>query len=88
MKQLSLDLNQNEKFSYQSFFKPDFKVKPCLDSSLGVLFEQDCLTILENIEDRVADVVFADPPFNLGKAYGQKSNDSRSDDEYLSWCFS
>ncbi|MDJ1178007.1 site-specific DNA-methyltransferase [Roseofilum sp. BLCC_M91] len=88
MKQLALDLNQNQSFAYQAFFKPDFKVEPCLHSSLGVLFEQDCLTILENIEDRVADVIFADPPFNLGKNYGQKSDDLRSDDEYLSWCFS
>ncbi|HBQ99317.1 MULTISPECIES: site-specific DNA-methyltransferase [unclassified Roseofilum] len=88
MKQLALDLNPNQNFEYQLFFKPDFEVKSCFESSLGILFEQDCLSILENIEDRVADVVFADPPFNLGKKYGQKSNDLRSDDEYLSWCFS
>ncbi|MDJ0554880.1 MAG: DNA methyltransferase [Microcoleaceae cyanobacterium MO_207.B10] len=31
--------------------------------------------------------MFADPPFNLGKNYGNKSNDSLADSEYLNWCF-
>lgn len=88
MKQLSLDLNTNPDFAYKSFFKPDFSLEPCLQSSLGILFQEDCLKILNNIEDRVADVIFADPPFNLGKVYGQNYNDSKSDEDYLAWCFS
>lgn len=30
--------------------------------------------------------MFADPPFNLGKIYGKRSNDSRVDTEYVEWC--
>ncbi|CAN5247441.1 hypothetical protein BH18GEM1_BH18GEM1_15540 [soil metagenome] len=31
--------------------------------------------------------VFADPPFNLDKYYGNGFTDLRKDDEYLAWCF-
>jgi site-specific DNA-methyltransferase (adenine-specific) len=34
----------------------------------------------------LVDTVFADPPFNLGKIYGKRSNDSRVDTEYVEWC--
>jgi site-specific DNA-methyltransferase (adenine-specific) len=30
--------------------------------------------------------VFADPPFNVGKEYGERVNDRRADHEYLDWC--
>lgn len=32
------------------------------------------------------DLIFADPPFNLGKDYGKNVNDSLADEEYLAWC--
>ena len=32
------------------------------------------------------DTVFADPPFNLGKEYGERTDDKRPDDTYLEWC--
>jgi site-specific DNA-methyltransferase (adenine-specific) len=32
------------------------------------------------------DLVFADPPFNLGKDYGSTVNDSLSEAAYLAWC--
>ncbi|NEP77181.1 MAG: site-specific DNA-methyltransferase [Okeania sp. SIO3B3] len=62
-------------------------MEPCFSSNQGVLFEANCLKILPNIKDEIADVIFADPPFNLGKNYGNKSNDSLADSEYLNWCF-
>lgn len=36
----------------------------------GYLSQQDGLESLRGIRDEVADVVFLDPPFNLGKDYG------------------
>lgn len=54
-------------------------------TELGALFAGDCLEILPTIRDAVADTIFADPPFNLGKQYGAKSNDLRPD--YLAWCY-
>jgi site-specific DNA-methyltransferase (adenine-specific) len=59
---------------------------PCFVSDLGALFSGDCLEILPQIKDEVIDTVFADPPFNLGKEYGKRSNDLRPNSEYLQWC--
>ena len=60
---------------------------PYYRSPCGVLFEGDCIDILKSIRDETVDMVFADPPFNLGKLYGKKVNDSRGEQEYLQWCF-
>ena len=60
---------------------------PCYISELGKLFSDDCLDVLPSIEDETIDTVFADPPFNLGKEYGKGTNDSKSSEEYLDWCF-
>ncbi len=86
-KQLSLNFNNLNQFSWEKYFENGTKIEPCFSSNLGILFEADCLKILPNIKDKIADVIFADPPFNLGKDYGNKSNDSLADSEYLSWCF-
>ena len=60
--------------------------EPAYTTALGALFAADCMDVLPFIKDAVVDTVFADPPFNLGKQYGEKSNDLRSDSEYLDWC--
>jgi site-specific DNA-methyltransferase (adenine-specific) len=44
------------------------------------------MTVLPSIRDEVVDTVFADPPFNLGKEYGERCNDLKPDGEYLDWC--
>ncbi len=61
-------------------------VEPYYVTSLGALFSDDCLNILPRIRDDTVDIIFADPPFNLTKEYGSKSNDNMSDEEYLAWC--
>src|SRR5438477_7964671 len=37
------------------------------------------------LEAQSIDLVFADPPFNLGKGYPSKINDSLKDQDYLDW---
>ena len=71
-------------FAYQSLLKTD--LVPYYRNDLGALFSGDCLDILPAIQDETIDTIFADPPFNLNKEYGEKSNDNRSDEEYLTWC--
>jgi site-specific DNA-methyltransferase (adenine-specific) len=61
-------------------------LQPIHFTELGALFQGDCLEILPSIADQSIDTVFADPPFNLGKTYGDRVNDHRDDDEYLGWC--
>lgn len=60
--------------------------RPYYATPNGALFEGDCLKILPCMPGSIADTVFADPPFNLGKIYGRRTNDSRSDAEYIEWC--
>ncbi len=52
----------------------------------GVLFDGDCLEILPHVKSDSIDLVFADPPFNLAKKYGQTVNDNLSEQEYIRWC--
>jgi site-specific DNA-methyltransferase (adenine-specific) len=59
---------------------------PIFATEHGALFEGDCLTVLPKIADTCVDTVFADPPFNLGKDYGNGVNDRRAEREYLGWC--
>ena len=45
----------------------------------------DSLLILPSIEDNLAQIIIADPPYNIGKDFGNNS-DKQSLDEYLQWC--
>src|SRR5438094_144515 len=59
---------------------------PYYVTPFGQLYDGDCLDILPHVPGGIVDTVFADPPFNLGKTYGHRTNDSRADAEYLDWC--
>jgi site-specific DNA-methyltransferase (adenine-specific) len=71
------------------------KVLDCVDSDRsptfqtdwGVLYQADCLDILPLVLSESIDLVFADPPFNLGKNYGHRSDDSRDESDYIEWSF-
>lgn len=59
---------------------------PVVETDLGRLYQADCMTILPTLAAESVDVVFADPPFNLRKDYGNLSSDSQPDMAYLRWC--
>ena len=46
---------------------------------------QDCIAGLKQLPDGVADLAFADPPFNIGYDY-DVYDDRRGGDDYLDWC--
>jgi len=53
----------------------------------GILFHADCLKMLSRIRSNSIDLVFTDPPFNLGKDYDTKAYDDRmSAEAYKNWC--
>jgi site-specific DNA-methyltransferase (adenine-specific) len=52
---------------------------------LGRIHRGDCLEILNDIPDSSVDLVFADPPFNIGYEYDEY-HDSQDDEEYVTWC--
>ena len=57
-----------------------------LETDLGVLYRGDALRLLEATESESVDLVFADPPFNLDKAYPSEMDDDLEDRAYLDWC--
>ena len=62
------------------------EVVPVYQSQYGQLYNDDCLNVLKAIEDDSVDMVFADPPFNLNKDYGEDIKDDVSKSEYIQWC--
>ncbi|MBW8311612.1 MAG: site-specific DNA-methyltransferase [Rhizobium sp.] len=61
-------------------------MSPILKTSLGRLYQADCLEMLAQVDSGSVDLAFADPPFNLGKEYTSKINDALADHEYVEWC--
>ena len=59
---------------------------PVLQTTLGRLYEGDCLEILADIETESVDLAFADPPFNLNKEYSSGIDDNLAASRYLEWC--
>ena len=53
---------------------------------LGVLYRGDCLNVLSAVATESVDLIFADPPFNLGKSYASGMDDAISEVKYLDWC--
>lgn len=74
----------DEKFDVSPFLKKT--AKPFHTTALGALFDSDCMKVLPFIKECTVDTVFADPPFNLGKEYGDNTDDSLPDDRYIVWC--
>lgn len=46
---------------------------------------QDCIIGLSRLPDKCAQVIIADPPYNIGKDFGNNS-DKQELDKYLKWC--
>lgn len=61
-------------------------IQPYFTTSLGALYDDDCLRILRSLKSGVIDTVFADPPFNIGKDYKNGYNDRVAQVEYMKWC--
>ncbi len=56
-----------------------------LDGWVDRVWTGDCLHGLSVMPPASVDLVFADPPFNIGYLY-DTYEDRRSDEEYLGWC--
>ncbi|HRF01120.1 MAG TPA: site-specific DNA-methyltransferase [Pirellulaceae bacterium] len=49
------------------------------------LHQGDCVALFDQVEPASVDLVFADPPFNIGYDY-DVYDDAREADDYLTWC--
>ena len=51
------------------------------------IYHGDCLEVLHHIPNESVDLVFADPPYNIGKKFGEFNDAWPSDLEYAAWCY-
>lgn len=49
------------------------------------ILQGDCIEHMKALEDNTAQIVIADPPYNIGKDFGNNS-DKMSMPDYLKWC--
>lgn len=53
----------------------------------ATVYYGDCLTALSDVPDSSVDLVFADPPYNIGKRFGTFKDAWSSDQAYAEWCY-
>lgn len=49
------------------------------------IYNEDCILGMKKLKDESADIIICDPPYNIGKDFGNDS-DKQGMEEYLSWC--
>lgn len=49
------------------------------------IYNNDCIEGMKKLHDESVDIVICDPPYNIGKDFGNDS-DKQKMDEYLLWC--
>jgi adenine-specific DNA-methyltransferase len=53
-----------------------------------IIFQGDALQILANeVEDSSIDLIFVDPPYNIGKDFNGLKDKWATDESYLEWCY-
>lgn len=54
----------------------------------NIIYHSDAILALENeIEDNSVDLIFADPPYNIGKNFAGCKDKWSTDKDYLDWCY-
>ena len=66
------------------FNKMDFEY---MSSDNSIVILNDCIDTLKKIKDKSIDLIFADPPYNLGKDFGNGSDNWSDKKTYLNWCY-
>src|SRR6188474_1707595 len=57
---------------------------PIQTLEINKIHQGDCIELMKQIEPGTIDLVFADPPFNIGYEYDEY-HDEKDTDEYVAW---
>ena len=52
----------------------------------SIVILDNCLDALKKIDDNCIDLIFADPPYNIGKDFGNNKDKWNSTESYIEWC--
>lgn len=53
----------------------------------GRIIHGDALEVLQQIPDESIDLIFVDPPYNIGKNFAGRKDKWKTDKDYLDWCY-
>jgi adenine-specific DNA-methyltransferase len=56
-------------------------------SENATIYYGDCFEVLAGLPDESVDLIFADPPYNIGKQFANFKDVWPSDHEYANWCY-
>lgn len=82
-------LEPTVQYRLAGFLEPDARYSAVAnevgDKMFNVVHHGDAVGILRQYPDNAIDLVLADPPYNLDKAY-HVYDDEQADEEYVKWC--
>ena len=67
------------------FNNPDFEYQ---ETEQSLVIFSDCIEAMNCMQEKSVDLIFADPPYNLGKDFGNDSDFWKDRKKYLEWCYS
>lgn len=56
-------------------------------NNLSTIIHADCIEALDSIPDNSIDLIFADPPYNIGKKFSTFKDSWETEEEYIKWCY-
>lgn len=59
-----------------------------MESAQALVIRADCIETLNKMKEKSVALIFADPPYNLGKNFGNDSDSWSDRKKYLEWCYS
>ena len=59
--------------------------KKIFEPTIQKVYKKDCIIGMKFIKDESVDIVICDPPYNIGKDFGNDS-DKQTMENYLNWC--
>jgi len=66
--------------------KKNLVIKPAKNITMTqTILNEDCIQGMKQMTDNTADIIICDPPYNIGKDFGNDS-DKQEMTDYLNWC--
>lgn len=67
--------------------EPQSEVFEIFGSDGQQIYKGDALDVLRVIPDESVDLIFVDPPYNIGKNFAGRKDKWKTDEDYLQWCY-